>query len=374
MEEKQVLIICGEPSGELHASNLAREIKRINPAVKISAVGGALLKEAGASIIYDIKGLSAFGFFDVLKKLPVFFGLKKFLLSYIEKNRPDLIVLVDFGGFNLRLAKALKNKVPVAYYICPQVWASRPGRVKTIRKYITRALVIFPFEKDFYAAHGVDAQFIGHPLLDIVKPSMAKEDFLRQNSLGINNLTIALLPGSRNAEIRNILPLMAEAASLISKKINAVQFIIAKTKGVSEKEYTAALKGRLEGAKIIESKTYDCLNSADFALVASGTATLETALIGKPFSVIYKMGLLNYLLYRPQVKVPFASIVNILAERKIVEEFIQFDARPKKIAGYVIDTIADAQKLKTIKENLSLVVHSLGEPGAAFRAARLLLS
>jgi len=167
---------------------------------------------------------------------------------------------------------------------------------------------------------------------------------------------------------------MANSASLINKNLKQAQFIIAKSKNVSRKEYARALRGRLDNAKIIESKTYDCLNAADFALVASGTATLETALLEKPFAVIYKMGLLNYLLYRPQVRVPFASIVNILAKRKVVEEFIQFGARPGKIAGYVIDTLADQQKLNSLKKDLSSVAHSLGEPGAASRAAGLILS
>lgn len=374
MEAKNILIICGEPSGELHAANLAREIKKLDPALKICAVGGALLKQAGATIIYDIKGLCAFGFFDVIRKLPLFFALKKYLLSYIEKSRPALVILVDFGGFNLRLAKAINNRLPVAYYICPQIWASRQGRVRTIKRYVAKPLVIFPFEKDFYARFGVDAQFVGHPLLDIVKPSMAKGDFLRQNSLSKENLTIALLPGSRKTEVRNILPLMAEAASLINKKVGRLQLIIVKSKNVPAKEYTAALKNRPEDAVLIEDKTYDCLNAADFALVASGTATLETALMNKPFAVVYKMGLLNYLLYRPQVKVPFISMVNILAGKKIVEEFVQFNASPKKIADHAIGVITNPNTSQALKDGLLQTKRSLGEPGAASRAARILLN
>lgn len=374
MEEKRVLIICGEASGELHAANLARAIKEINPAIKISGIGSDLLRNSGVEVFYDIKGLAALGLFDVLKKLPKFISLKNLILKKINEEKPGLIIFVDFSGFNLRLAKAINNKIPTIYYISPQVWASRAGRIKTIKKYISKVIVIFPFEKEFYKKHGVDVDFVGHPLLDTVKPTLPKAEFQAKYGLSPAKKTIALLPGSRKAEIKHILPVMLRSASLIRRKIKEAQFVIAKSPGVDLKIYTQKIKGFNLNLKIIEGTTYDCLNAAEFALVASGTATLETAIMDVPEAVIYKMNILNYLLYRPQVKLPYIGMVNIVAGRKIAEEFIQFGAKAGKIADYVVEILGDPQKLNTIKQNLSAIKNSLGENGASIRAAQTVVT
>jgi lipid-A-disaccharide synthase len=366
---KEIILVCGEPSGELNAAGLIRAIKEINPEIKISAVGSDLLRAAGAEVFYDIRGLAVLGLFDVLRKLPKFIRLKKIILQKIEANKPAAIIFVDFSGFNLRLAKAINHKIPTIYYVSPQVWASRPGRIKTIKKYISKMLVVFAFEKEFYAKFGVEADFVGHPLLDTVKPSVSKEDFLKELGFSQQKKTLALLPGSRKGEVKHILPIMLEAA----RQLKNFQLVIAKAKGLEWKVYRRILrKSGLEVA-IAEAKTYDCLNICDFALVASGTATLETALMQKPFALIYKMGWLNYLLYRPQVRLPYIGMVNIVAGRKIIPEFIQFHACPRKIADFVQQTLADTQKLATLKQELSLVRLPLGEPGASQRAARLIL-
>jgi len=371
MEEKKVLIICGEASGELHAASLTAALKKINPQIKITGVGGEALRQAGADIIYDIKGLSVIGLFDVLKKLPKFFELKKFLLYTIRQEKFDAVIFVDFSGFNLRLAKDIKNSIPTIYYVSPQVWASRQGRVRTIKEFIRKMIVLFKFEEEFYKKYGVDADFVGHPLLDIVKPTMQKKELLNNLKFSENKTTIALLPGSRKQEIRNILPVMLQTASLINQKQDA-QFLIAKSPSVDWEIYNQII-GRFNiEVKIVEGITYDCLNIADFVLVCSGTATLETAIMQKPFCVIYKMGLLNYLLYRPQVKVPYIGMVNIVAGKKIIPEFIQLGAVPKKIAHEVLQIMRNPAKLQEITSNLALVKSSLGEPGAASRAAKII--
>ncbi|MCM8782832.1 MAG: hypothetical protein NC909_00320 [Candidatus Omnitrophica bacterium] len=226
-EEIKILVVCGEPSGDLHASNLARELLKLNPNIKILAVGGKNLSQAGAEIFKDIKTLTAFGFFDVLKKLPVFFNLKKIILKKIRTEKIKAIILVDFGGFNLRLAKAINRIIPVLYYISPQVWASRKGRIKTIRRYISKMIVFFKFEKEFYKRYGIDVEFVGHPLLEMVKPTVERRDFINYLRLSQTKTTIALLPGSRRQEIENILPIMLKTASYIEKEIPA-QFIIVK--------------------------------------------------------------------------------------------------------------------------------------------------
>ncbi|MFH1413363.1 MAG: lipid-A-disaccharide synthase [Candidatus Omnitrophota bacterium] len=369
MSQRQILIICGEASGDLNAGNLARNILKINPDIKILGVGGPHLRDAGVDIFYDIKDLAAIGLFDVLGKLPRFIKLQNLILSKIKRYKPEAIIFVDFSGFNLRLAKKINNRLPTIYYISPQIWASREGRIKTIKKYIRKISVIFKFEEEFYRRHGVSVDFVGHPLLDTVKPSMSKEDFLRKFNLSAAQRTIALLPGSRATEVKNILAIMLKACVNIAGKFADTQFIIVKSPQVNQDIYNSKIKGINLNLQIIEGKTYDCLNASDFCLVASGTATLETAIMEKPFLIIYKMPLLNYLLYRPQIKVPFIGIVNIVAKRKIVPEFIQFQATAKKIAEETIKFLKDPSKMKELKQEISDIKPLLGDKGAGLRAA-----
>lgn len=370
-EKKRILIVCGEASGDLNAGKLAAALKSLSPSLEIFAVGGAHLKNAGVEMLYDIKDLAVLGFFDVLKKLPRFFALKKIILQQIEAKKPHAVILVDFSGFNLRLAKALNNTLPIIYYTSPQIWASRQGRIKTIKEFITKMLVFFEFEKAFYARHNFTADFVGHPLLDIVKPTIEKDAFLKTYDLSTGKTTIALLPGSRAQEIKHILPVMLASAAMIQEKIPQVQFIIAKATQVNVQEYLE--KNKLP-IKVIEGKTYECLNAADFALVCSGTATLEAAIIGTPFAVIYRMGLLNYLLYRPQVKIPYIGMANIVAGKKIVPEFIQYKATACNISDTVIHILKNPSLLNHMRTELAQVKESLGASGASERAARLILN
>jgi len=372
MAQKQILIICGEPSGELHASLLTLAIKKINPEIKVSGVGSSLLAQAGADIIYDTKGLSVMGLFDVLKKLHKFILLKWLILEKIKEHKFDAVIFVDFSGFNLRLAKTINNSIPTIYYVSPQVWASRAGRVEVIKKYIRKMIVLFEFEKEFYKKRGVEADFVGQALLDVVKPSMSREELLHKLSLSSDKTTIALLPGSRKQEINRILPIMLKAARIINKKINA-QFVIAKPKQTAWAIYDRiTAKFNIE-VKFVEGNTYDALNIADFALVCSGTATLETAIMQKPFLIIYKMSLLNYLLYRPQVKIPWIRIVNIVAGRSIIPEYIQFQAKPERIAKKALDILSNRVELRMMQNELAAVKSSLGQPGAVHRAARIIV-
>lgn len=372
MAQKQILIICGEPSGEMHAAGLVFAIKKINPDIQISGIGSSLLAQAGAEIFYDIKGLSVMGLFDVLKKLPRFVNLKKLILNKLEAEKFDAVILVDFSGFNLRLAKAINNRIPVIYYVSPQVWASRPGRLNSIKKYIQKMIVFFEFEKEFYKKHGINVDCVGHPLLDIVKPCMDKEELRIKLNFSPEKTTIALLPGSRKQEINKILPVMLKAARLINQKINA-QFVIAKAPQADWKIYDRIIEKFDLEVKLLEGKTYDALNIADFALVCSGTATLETAIMQKPLLIIYKMGLLNYLLYRPQIKIPYIGIVNIVAGKKIIPEFIQFGAQAKKIAAKTLELLNNRVELARMRSNLNAVKSSLGQPGAAVRAAKIIV-
>lgn len=369
-----LFIVCGEPSGDLNAAFLVKEIKNIAPEINISAVGGQYLKEAGVNIIADIRDLSVIGLFDVLRKLPKFFALKSIVLKEISKQKPQAIILVDFSGFNLRLAKAINNKIPVIYYISPQVWASRQGRVKTIKKYISKIFVIFEFEKEFYKKFGIDAEFIGHPLLDIVKPSATEGDFRKKYSLEKDNTIFCLLPGSRKSEIEKIFPVMLEAAKRLQNNLKCAQFIVAKVPQVNLQLYYKLAKNYDLNLKFIENETYDCLKFSKFSLVASGTATLEAAIIGNPFVIVYKMNLLNYLLYRPLVKIPFIGMVNIVAKKKIIPEFIQFNATAQVISEEILRILKNQEEYARIKNELSQVKYLLGKNNAANLTAKSIIN
>lgn len=371
-KQKNILIIAGEASGDLHAAKLVKAIKEIDPALRVWGVGGNLMRETGVEIFHDINDLSAIGLFDVLKKLPLFLALKKKILHEIQKNKPEAIILVDFSGFNLRLAKAINNDTPVIYYISPQVWASRPGRIDTIKKYISRMIVILPFEKEFYKKYGLDVEFVGHPLLDIVGPSMPEKDFFERFGLTPGKPLIALLPGSRPSEVKQILPVMIKTCSLINKSMPQAQFVIAKPASVNWGIYNRLISGADIDLKIIQGYAYDCITDATFCLVASGTATLETAIMGRPFVIIYKMSLLNYLLYRPQVKLPHIGLVNILADKRIIPEFIQFKAKPQDISREVLKIMQSPDKISNIKSGLKQIKQALGEKGAVKKAAQII--
>jgi len=370
---KNIFIICGEPSGDLLAGNLVNAIKNIGPNIKISGIGGTNLAKAGCEIFYNINELSVMGFFDVLKKLPKFFKLKKIILRKIDEDKPDAIILVDFSGFNLRLAKAINKRIPVVYYVSPQVWASREGRINSIKKFISKMVVLFKFEEEFYKKRGIQAICVGHPLIDLVKPVLPKQEFVINYRLACGKKIIAMLPGSRKQEIKIMLPIMLKAAKFINKTIPQAQFIIAKASNLGAQIYLNECKEFNLDIKIIDGLTYDCLNNADASLVCSGTATLEAAITQKPFVIIYKTNLLNYLLYRPQVKIPYIGMANIVAGKKIAPEFIQFNARPEMIAKSIIKLLQNPASANRMSQDLRTVKDSLGEPGAAGRAAKLIL-
>ncbi|MCX5698566.1 MAG: lipid-A-disaccharide synthase [Candidatus Omnitrophica bacterium] len=370
---KKIFIVCGEPSGDLLAGNLINAIKNLDSNIKISGIGGTHLAKAGCEIFCDINELSVMGFFDVLKKLPKFFKLKKIILRKIDEDKPDAIILVDFSGFNLRLACAINKRIPVVYYVSPQIWASREGRISCIKKFISMMVVLFKFEEEYYRQRQIQTACVGHPLIDLVNPSSVKQDFLDTFGINPSKKIIALLPGSRKQEVKLILPLMLKAAQLVNKVIGETQFIIAKSPNLDMQIYLNKCKNLALDLKIVNGRTHDCLNIAQASLVCSGTATLEAAILQKPFVIVYKTNLFNYLLYRPQVKIPYIGMVNIVAGKKVVPEFIQFGARPKMIAKSIIELLQNPASANRMSQDLRTVKDSLGQPGAAERAAKIIL-
>ncbi len=372
---KTIMIIAGEASGDLHGSSLASSLKAIDPDLRLIGMGGEKMIKAGVESYRNIEDLSVIGLGEVLSNLGKFKAVFRFLAGKLDSEKPDCVVLIDYPEFNLRFAKeAKKRNIPVVYYISPQIWAWRKGRVKIVKKFIEKMIVIFAFEKEFYEKEAVAAEFVGHPLLDVVKPRSSREDFLKEQGLADNKKIVALLPGSRQIEVIRNLPVMVKAAEIIKNRSgDDIQFVIAKPKEIKEEIYAEILKNYGLKPKIIEDYPYDCINAADLVLVASGTATLETAILERPMLIIYKVSLLTWLVGKMLVKIPDIGLVNIVAGVRIVPEFVQFDATPEKIADEAIGLISSPEKINEIKAKLRAVREKLGSPGASNRAAESIL-
>jgi len=416
---KKILIIAGEPSADLHGASLIKAILAKSPDTKFIGMGGELMKTAGANLYYDLSKISVIGFAEVIKKLPLYKKIFNGLSLKLDSEKPDAVCLIDYPGFNLRFAKeAKKRHIPVIYYISPQVWAWHKGRIKTIKQIVDKMLVFFEFEKALYEKHGINAAFVGHPLIESVKPSMAKNDALKKFKLTQEQKIIALLPGSRQTEVRKVLPIMLKSAEIIANELchsegakrpknlkreilrpfgaqddTPVQFIIIKSSivgmNVYEKILCAGAWGHPAGSpahfytksphgvptvSIIDDNRYDAVNISDFALVASGTATLETAILGVPMALVYKVSFLTWFLARILIKIPYIGLVNVVAEEKIIPEFIQFGANPKKIAGECIDILQSPARISKIKIALAQVKEKLGPSGASANAASEILA
>jgi len=371
---KKILIVCGEPSGDLHASNLIKDLLSLDSSIRFFGMGGSLCRKAGVDITFDISGLAIIGLVEVFQKIFTVGKAYNSILKKADAEKPDLAILVDYPGFNLRLAAELKKRsIPVVYYISPQVWAWGKNRVNIIKKCVRKILVFFKFEEELYKTYGVDAQFVGHPLLDTVKMSMSKEEFLKKYGLPRDKPIIALLPGSRPGEIGTLLPIMAGAAAIIKKSGHDIQFAVSKHPDLDMELYRKALQASDIDAKLIEGGAYDLVGSSDLALVASGTATLETAIIGTPLVITYKVGLGTLIAYNLVAKTRFLGIVNIIADKEIAPEFLQYDATPENIAAKLLELIRDKAKLSAMRDELAKVKSSLGAPGASMRAAHDIL-
>jgi lipid-A-disaccharide synthase len=371
---KKILIISGEPSGDLHAANLIRDLKISDPSLKFFGIGGGLSRKAGADVIFDITKLALVGAVEVIKNISVVKRAHDTVMSRIKAESPDAAILVDYPGFNLRMARDLaKRGIPVFYYISPQLWAWAPKRIDLVKKYVKKMVVFFKFEEDLYKRHGIDAEFVGHPLLDVVKVTSSRSEVLKKYGLSETRPTIAILPGSRISEINTFLPILAESARVINEKMGGVQFILSKHPARPASMYEGALKGAAFEYRIAEGDLHNIVAASDFAIVASGTATLETAIVGTPYLLVYKASLITYMLYKIVATIPFLGIANVVAGRGVIPEFLQFNMTPAKISAKTIELISDPAKLAAMRRDLAEVKSALGSPGASARAAGAIL-
>jgi lipid-A-disaccharide synthase len=374
MTPKQILIVSGEPSGDLHASNLVRDLKKLKPDIEFFGIGGKESKEAGVDVIFDITHLAIVGLVDALKNIFTVGKVFKGLLDRVDSRKTDLAILVDYPGFNLRLAKELKKRnIPVVYYISPQVWAWGRDRVKIIKKCVTKILVFFKFEESLYKTYDIDAEFVGHPLIDTVKPKYDKAWVLKKFGLSEGKTTIALLPGSRKSELGMLLQTIVETCKLINKKLGNVQYLLSKHPSLPLSLYENAIRGSGLNIALAEGNTHDIVAASDFAIVASGTATLETAILGTPYVLVYKSDPITYIAYKIVADIKNIGIANIIAGKTIVPEFLQCDCSPANVSAVVIDILTHNEKKSKMTADLKDVRLSLGAPGASVRAAAAIL-
>ena len=366
------MLIAGEASGDLHGAHLVKSIRGSLPEGRFYGIGGTHMQREGVTLIQDISQLGVTGAWEVLAKLNTIRKVYFQVLHTLKTSRPDLLILIDYPDFNLRVARiAKKLKIPIVYYISPQVWAWRRNRIYLIARLVTKMIVIFPFEQELYQQVGVDVTWVGHPLIDRVKPELDKIEFCRRYGLDPSHPLIGLLPGSRENEIRRLYPVMRSAADLISKQIPQIQFILPLAPSIQE-----ALLLRFPGqtpVQIIKNKGYEAMNAADLLIVASGTVTIEAALLKVPMIITYKVSPLTYALGKRLIRVPYIGMVNLVAGKQLAPELIQQDATPERIAQEAVKLLQDPAKLMAIREELAKVREKLGEPGASDRAAQAVI-
>jgi lipid-A-disaccharide synthase len=371
--DRKILIVAGETSGDLHGAHLVKAALSLDPKLHFYGVGGKHLRGTGTEVIFDSSEMAVVGIVEVLSKLRTLYRAFRWLKRSLDSDRPALAILIDFPDFNLRLAKeANKRGVPVFYYISPQVWAWREGRVKKIAKLVPKLVVILPFEVPFYRQRGIDCEFVGHPLIDIAKPHLSKEQAYEMFRLDKNKRTLGLLPGSRQEEVQKLLPVLLESVHLLLRDFPDLQFIMPLAPAINRSEIEAYIGRFNVDIRIVDEYIYDVLNICDLIITASGTVTLEAAIMNTPMIIIYRVSFLSYLAGRLLVKVKSIGLVNLIAEKRIVPELIQGEASPVNIFNETSKMLKNPHLLSTIKGELEKVREKLGNPGASQRAAHIL--
>ncbi|MDA8125527.1 MAG: lipid-A-disaccharide synthase [Deltaproteobacteria bacterium] len=372
MKPRKVMIVAGEASGDLHGGNLVREMVRLDPQLSFSGVGGNRMRAAGVELLADAADMAVVGLTEVIFKLAMILKVMRRLKAILKNDPPELLILIDYPDFNLPLARAARKRgIKVLYYVSPQVWAWRKGRVNTIRKSVDRMAVILPFEAEFYRNSGVDVTFVGHPLLDEVKKKYPRSEALKRFGLKEEAVTVAILPGSRQSEVAKLLPAMLGACRILTEKISPLQFVLPLAGTLNPEFVRDILRQFPLRINVIGEEIYDVIAVADAAMVASGTATLETALLETPMVVLYKVSGLSYAVGRRCIRVDHISLVNLIAGRAVVPELIQDEANPERIAAEIRDMIGRQGRTREMKAALAELRGKLGTPGAAQRTARI---
>ncbi len=362
------MMIAGEASGDLHGSGVVRALREKRPGVEVYGIGGDNMRREGMELAYHSSSLAFMGFAEVVRNLGTVLRVERAMEALLDERRPDVLVLIDYPGFNLRFArKARRRGIKVLYYISPQVWAWNKGRVKKMRRLVDRMKVVFPFEVDLYRKEGIDVEFVGHPVVERIGASLERAEFFTRHKLDPGRKLIGLLPGSRQQEIERIFPVMLDAA-LELRRNRSVQIVI----GVAPNLGAGALRPYLpagEDVTLVEHATYDVMKHADLAMVTSGTATLETGWFGTPMVVVYRTSPVSFFIGRLLVDVPYIGLVNIVAGRKVVPELLQNEMTKKNLLTTISGILDDPAKADGMRRDLAVIQSRLGGPGASARVA-----
>jgi lipid-A-disaccharide synthase len=372
---KKVLIMSGEASGDLHGANLAREIRKQDPSIALYGVGSKQMRDAGVRMLADASEISVVGITAVLTHIGAIYRVFTKLRRFLKDERPEVLILIDFPDFNIRLGKAARKLgIPVLYYISPQVWVWRKGRIKTIAGMVKAMIVVFPFEVPLYEKAGVDVRFVGHPLTDVVRSDLTAGQARQVFGLETTRRTIALLPGSRTSEIVHLLPDMLKAAKILLSRFQDLQFLLPVAPTVDRDFVRSFVEQGGVPVRMVEGRTYDALKASDAAIVASGTATLETGLMALPMVIAYRVSAFNYFILTKLARgVKNVGLVNIVAGKRIVPELVQNDSTPENMADSVTKMLSDPACYKAIADDLAGVRAQLGEAGASARAAAVVM-
>jgi lipid-A-disaccharide synthase len=387
----QVFIIAGEPSGDLHGSNLIRALKTRLPQARFVGIGGPKMEEAGLELLFSSSELAVVGVVEIIGHIRPILRAFGRTTDWLRKERPDLLILIDYPEFNFQVAaKAKKLGIPVFYYISPQVWAWRKGRLKKLRRLVDRMAVILPFEEAFFRSHGMKARFVGHPLLDVVKAQVSRSEFCKKAGLNPEGPIIGLVPGSRKSEVSRLFPVMAGAARRMLKDRRDVQFVVPLAPSLDPgilvpftHQVTESItmdphrRTQTNGSpdhpiiRMVRGQTYDAIAASDLIIAASGTVTLEAAILGTPMVVTYMVSPVTYFLGRCLVKVPFVSLVNLVAGRRVVPEILQRDVSAERLSLEALSLLNDKVATENMIRDLKEIKKALGKSGAAERAADL---
>lgn len=370
-----IMLIAGEPSGDLHGARLAKAILERRPEARLSGMGGEQMRQAGVKLLFDPTKISTIGFVEAIKNIQVLRKVMLKLAETIRQQRPDVVVLIDYPGFNMRLARMVKAEdIPLVYYFSPSAWAWGKSRAEKVAQTATKVVSVFPFEAEIYREAGADVTFVGHPLLDIVKPSMPAQEVRESLGIALKAPVVGLLPGSRRQEIELLLPEMLAAARLIKSALPKVRFVLPRAGSIE----MALLQKHLDKAQVevqvVDGRAYDLISISQAVIATSGTVTLETAVLGVPMVIIYKTGASTYLLGKMLVRIPHIGLPNIILGRMAMPEYVQHDVKPEIIAAQVVRMLTDAEYAAALRADLAEVVQRLGKPGAVGRTADLVLA
>ena len=369
-----VVIVAGEASADLHGSNLVKAMKESDPAIIFWGIGGQEMKREGVKILTPSSEMAVVGLTEVFPRLRTIFGTYMALKRILKQERPDLLILIDYPDFNIRLSGAAKRSgVPVLYYISPQVWAWRRGRVNKLRERVDQLAVILPFEEDFYRQRGLEAEYVGHPLLDAAPGQLDKETALRGLGMEGDFPVIGLLPGSRKEEVANLLPLMAKAAAALSATFPTLKCLLPRASTIRQELIRSILEKTSVEVKITDGDIYRVLKACDLALVASGTATLEAALMQTPMVILYRVSPVSFWIGKKVINVPFIGLPNLVAEEQVVPELIQEQVSVERLVQEALSLLEDGERRRNMINGLIRVRQKLGSQSASRRTAQIAL-